>query len=30
MPIPNHCFECDKPISATDGWFCEKCKEEEE
>ena len=30
MPIPNHCFECDKPITASDGWYCEICKPEYE
>ncbi len=28
MPIPNHCFECSKPINASDGWYCERCKPE--
>jgi hypothetical protein len=30
MPIPNHCFECDKPITNSDGWYCEICKPEYE
>jgi predicted nucleic acid-binding Zn ribbon protein len=30
MPIPNHCFECSKPINASDGWYCEQCKPDEE
>jgi hypothetical protein len=29
MPIPNHCAECDKPLSNEDGWLCELCKEKE-
>ncbi len=25
MPLPNHCIECDKPLTNDDGWVCEKC-----
>lgn len=27
MPIPNHCAECDKPITNPDEWLCDLCKE---
>jgi len=30
MPIPNHCAECDKPLTNDDGWLCENCKEKDE
>jgi len=30
MPVPNHCFKCDKPIVASDGWYCKNCKPDEE
>lgn len=30
MPIPNHCAECDKPLTNDDGWVCSKCSEREE
>ena len=30
MPIPNHCAECDKPLSNDDGWVCRSCSEKEE
>jgi len=29
MPIPNHCGECDKPMTNDDGWLCDVCREEE-
>tara|TARA_B100000131_G_scaffold320442_1_gene368576 strand:- start:545 stop:751 length:207 start_codon:yes stop_codon:yes gene_type:complete len=29
MPIPNHCGECDKPMSNNDNWMCEACAREE-
>lgn len=29
MPIPNHCAECDKPLSNPDEWLCDSCKEKE-
>lgn len=29
MPIPNHCAECDKPLTNEDGWLCEICQEKE-
>jgi hypothetical protein len=25
MPIPNHCIECDKPLTNDDGWVCDTC-----
>ena len=28
MPIPNHCIDCDKPVT-NDGWLCDSCEEEE-
>ena len=28
MPIPNHCFECDKPVSG-DEWLCYNCQQKE-
>lgn len=29
MPIPNHCAECDKPLTNEDGWLCFNCIEKE-
>ena len=29
MPIPNHCAECDKPLTNDDGYLCESCQEKE-
>lgn len=29
MPIPNHCIECDKPLTNDDGYLCEACQEKE-
>ena len=28
MPIPNHCFECDKPVRG-DEWLCYNCQQKE-
>lgn len=30
MPIPNHCGECDKPLSNNDSWMCQPCQEKED
>ena len=30
MPIPNHCIECDKPLTNDDGWVCDSCQDKEE
>ena len=29
MPIPNHCVECDKPLTNDDGYLCESCQKKE-
>ena len=29
MPIPNHCIECDKPLTNDDGYLCEPCQDKE-
>ena len=29
MPIPNHCAECDKPLTNDDGYLCESCQDKE-
>ena len=29
MPIPNHCIECDKPLTNDDGYLCKACQDKE-